>query len=219
MRYDPDVDVWKPLRPAEVAALLRACSARWWLSGGCGIDAWLGRATREHGDIDVSVLRADWTVLAAALPARLEPFAAVDGELSPLPGGPAPNAVHNIWIRGADTGRWVLQVNLEEGDDRVWRYRRDPTVSRAWSHVVGSVGDLPVGNPAVQLLWKAVAPVPKDAADLTAVLPALTLEDRAWLAGAVARAHPDSPWRALLDEAASDGAFGGPERDIRKLRG
>jgi hypothetical protein len=219
VRYDPDVDVWHPLRPVEAAALLRDCGARWWLSGGCGIDAWLGRATREHGDIDVSVLRADWPVLAAALPARLGPFAAVDGELSPLPGGPAPGAVHNIWIRDAGSGSWVLQVNLEEGDERVWRYRRDPSVSRAWSRAVESVGDLPVGNPAVQLLWKATAPAPEDAADLAAVLPALTSEDLAWLAGAVARAHPDSPWRALLDQAAGGGAHDGPERCIRGLPG
>jgi hypothetical protein len=146
MRYDPDVDVWDPLRPADVAALLRGCGARWWLSGGCGIDAWLGRATREHGDTDVSVLRTDWSALAAVLPARLEPFAASDGELFTMPGGPAPSAVHNIWIRDAGTGRWVLQVNLEEGDERAWRYRRDPSVSRAWERVFRSGGDLPVGN-------------------------------------------------------------------------
>lgn len=218
MRYDPDVDVWDPLRPAEVGALLRGCGALWWLSGGCGIDAWLGRATREHGDIDVSVLRADWPVLAAALPARLEPFAAVHGELTAMPGGPAPDVVHNIWIRDAGAGRWVLQVNLEEGDERVWRYRRDPSVSRAWSRAVESVGDLPVGNPAVQLLWKAAAPGPKDAADLAVVLPALTREDRDWLAGALARAHPYSPWRAPLEEGPGDRAHGGPERYIRGLR-
>ena len=59
MRYDPDVDVGDPLRPDEVAALLAGSAARWWLSGGCGIDAWLARRTRQHGDIDVSVVRGD----------------------------------------------------------------------------------------------------------------------------------------------------------------
>jgi hypothetical protein len=44
------------------------------------------------------------------------------------------------------------------------------------------------------LLWKAAHVLPKDDADLAATLPRLPSEEREWLAGAIALAHPASPW-------------------------
>jgi hypothetical protein len=37
--------------------------APWALCGGWAIDAWLGRQTREHGDVDVSVFLQDQRAL------------------------------------------------------------------------------------------------------------------------------------------------------------
>ena len=194
MRYDPAQHHWRPLTVGAVTSLLGGSSTRWWLSGGCGLDHWLGRATREHGDIDISVLRADWRRLVAELPAGLEPLAAMSGALLPLAACVDDPALHNLWVRSADTGAFVLQINIEEGDRELWRYRRCPEITRPWAQAVSEVGRVPTVNPAVQLLWKSVRPVGKDHQDRAAILPVLNSADRQWLTEAVQLAHPHSPW-------------------------
>jgi hypothetical protein len=42
-----------------VARLLDTFPGRWWVAGGWAIDAWIGRATREHEDLEISILRED----------------------------------------------------------------------------------------------------------------------------------------------------------------
>ncbi|WP_147918084.1 nucleotidyltransferase domain-containing protein [Ruania zhangjianzhongii] len=194
MRYDPARHHWRPLTVDAVIALLGSSSTRWWLSGGCGLDHWLGRTTREHGDIDVSVIREDWRRLVAELPTRLELLAAMSGALLPLAECADDPALHNIWVRSAETGEFVLQINIEDGDQHLWRYRRLPAITRAWAHAVESVRGVPTVNPAVQLLWKSARPVDKDDEDRAAILPVLTRTDRRWLTDAIERAHPQSPW-------------------------
>jgi hypothetical protein len=183
---------------SSVAALFGDLRARWWLSGGVALDLWLGHTTRPHGDIDVSVLRADWQALARALPPTLEAHAALGGEIFPLPGGPTFDSIRNIWVADTRLRRWVLQVNLEEGDQSHWRYRRHAAIHRRWPDAVIRRQGVPIVNPAVQLLWKARDPVAKDEADFAAVEPFLAADDRLWLAGAVAAAHPLSPWLGRL---------------------
>jgi hypothetical protein len=56
-----------------------------------------------------------------------------------------------------------MQINLEPvaGDD--WEFRRDARVRRPLREVMHDLAGLPCVNPAVQLLWKAKEPLPKDA--------------------------------------------------------
>ena len=190
MRDDAERHLWEPLSVAEAGALFSACPARWWLSGGWAVDHWSGRTTRRHGDIDVSTLRPDLPALLDRLPPHLRPFGALGGRLLPL--AECVDAVHNVWVR--DGCRWVLQINLEEGDGTGWRYRRDPRITLPWDRAVALVRRLPTGSPATQLLWKARYPRPRDEHDLDAALAALTADDRRWLRTAVATAHPESPW-------------------------
>lgn len=162
-----------------------------WLSGGVGLDTWLGRVTREHDDIDVSVTRDAWSVLREALGPGLSFFGAASGWLAELDDDVDDPPV-NTWCADA-SGHWCLQVNLEAGDDVAWRYRRDERVTRGWEAAVLDVAGAPVMAPEVQLLWKSRHPSRKDVADWTAVFPALGDEPRAWLRAAVRLAHPDSP--------------------------
>jgi hypothetical protein len=67
-------------------------------------------------------------------------------------------------------------------------------VHRPLDEVVRDAGGIPCVNPAVQLLWKAKAPRDIDELDYDAIVPLLPGEERAWLAGAIALAHPASPW-------------------------
>jgi hypothetical protein len=187
--YDPSADVWTPWTTERVAAAIDGTGA--WFSGGQGLDMWLGRVTRAHSDIDVSVTRNTWHTLTAALRTELTFFRAESGWLSELHDGIQEPPV-NTWCADS-TGRWCLQINLEAGDTAGWRYRRDERVTRPWDATILTVEGVPVMAPEVQLLWKSCRPSPKDEADWAAVLPALDDASRDWLRAAVRLAHPESP--------------------------
>ncbi|BFV56364.1 hypothetical protein KCMC57_up14680 [Kitasatospora sp. CMC57] len=92
---------WAPLQPHEVARLLAGADFPWWIAGGYAIELAVGGAYREHGDVDVLVLRRDqarvrrwfggWDFLA-------DPPGA--GTLRAWPTGIGlPGRVHDVWCR------------------------------------------------------------------------------------------------------------------------
>ncbi len=193
----PGLGDWDPFDVATVRRVMGGTDALWWLSGGCALDVFLRRVTRRHGDIDVSVRRSDWPLLRRYLADRLEVFIAREGVLYALPHRDAPldDAVRNLWAREPDGDTWRVQLNLEPCDGAEWVFRRDPRIRRPIVEVVWRRADgLPFVNPAVQLLWKARDPGPKDQVDLANVEPHLAAAERAWLVEAITLAHPDSPW-------------------------
>ena len=54
----PPLDAWEPWRPDEVAARLSGIAAPWCVVGGWAIDLFLGRETRPHGDLEISIPRS-----------------------------------------------------------------------------------------------------------------------------------------------------------------
>jgi hypothetical protein len=195
VRDDPPV-TWEPFDVATVQRLFAPVDARWWLSGGVAWEVFVGSMWREHGDIDVSVWRGDWPRVEPYLVDALDLHVAQRGVLTPLAERGVTDDVRNLWARERSGGPWRVQVNLEDGDGTRWRYRRDSRVERAWDDVIWHHGALPFVNPAVQLLWKARDVVGKDQLDFDAVAPRLPATERAWLAEAIALAHPESPWNA-----------------------
>jgi hypothetical protein len=170
----------------------------WWIAGGWAIDLFLGRKTRDHGDCDIAIRRSDQPALAEAL-AGWDIRVAADGALTPWTAGDwlEGGSRHQFWARPDSCGEWTLEVLLEEGDERRWRYRRDTGVTLAWHRFGRRTADgVPFVAPEVALLYKARRPdEPKNAADFEATLPKLDLEQKAWLASVLDRAHPDHPWR------------------------
>ena len=91
---------WDPMGPEGAAAELGSLTVCWWVAGGWAIDLILGHQSREHGDLDILVLRRDqslvreylgtWDVHAADPPGRLRPWPA---------GETLPPAVHDVWCR------------------------------------------------------------------------------------------------------------------------
>jgi hypothetical protein len=193
---------WEPLAPPAVADLLAPTTARWWLSGGVALDRWLGRAIRERPNTDVSTTSADLARLVADLPAPFRAWVPAgegedDGVVAwadaPRDGDPQPVRIHDD-----ERGAWVLQVNVEDGSDRAWMYRRDPRLQLPWDDAVRGVDGIPTGAPEVQLVWKALRPRPEDDFDRDAVLPALSAEARAWWERALLSVHPHSSWTIPL---------------------
>jgi|SRR3954451_4555570 hypothetical protein len=204
-----DLGVWEPFAVDTVLELMAGAEVTWWLSGGEALDVFVGRPTRAHGDIDISLRRADLPAFQCFLAGRLELLVARDGRLHDLPDGPTGDEVHGLWARTSEAGPWRLQVNLEPVEGHEWVYRRDPRVRLDIEHVIRHRDDgLPYVAPAVQLLWKAKDTRPCDEHDFATVVPLLDGAERAWLADAIARCHPESAWPARLARPRRSGASG-----------
>jgi hypothetical protein len=102
---------WEPAQPPETAAIFAAMSCPWWIAGGFAIELAIGRPVRDHGDIDVLVLRPDhlriqqvlrgWEWWAADPPGTLRPW---------LPREYLPAGIHDIWCRPGPAEPWRIQV-------------------------------------------------------------------------------------------------------------
>ncbi|MFF3442036.1 nucleotidyltransferase domain-containing protein [Streptosporangium sp. NPDC002721] len=190
---------WEPASPAEVVELFRGLGTPWWIGGGYAIELEVGHAYREHGDIDVGLLRRDqaaargllagWDCWAADPPGTLRPWP--QGEI--LPAG-----VHDIWVREDPEGPWRIQLMLDEADGDDWVYRRDSRIRRSLASFTVAEDGFSRIAPEIQLLYKAKGRRPKDERDFTEVLPRLDGARRAWLDEALATEHGTHPWRERL---------------------
>jgi hypothetical protein len=201
MRHDTPWGPWEPAHPAEAAALFSGCGAHWWIAGGYAIELAAGRPLREHGDLDILLVRRDqlaaqralagWDWQAADPPGTLRPWRL--GEVLPAD-------VHDIWCRPGPGEPWRIQVMLDEwsGDD--WVSRRDPRIRRPIASIGRVTPDgIPYLAPDVQLLYKAKGMRDKDETDFAAALPGLAKPEREWLAGALTIAYgPGHPWHSRL---------------------
>ena len=189
---------------ASVLALMAGTDVMWWLSGGEGLDVFVGRSTRAHADIDISLRRSDLAAFRACTSTRLALKIAHDRRLHELTDAPLDDGVNGLWARESAEGPWRLQVNLEPVDGGEWSYRRNPQIRLPIESVIRrrEPDGLPYVAPAVQLLWKAKDTRPQDEHDFETVAPLLTDDERRWLADAIARSHPESAWPARLSACA-----------------
>lgn len=185
---------WAPLSASAVAELFAGTGARWWVSGGVALDLWLGEPIRPRENIDVSTTARDLTELIDALPLHLKAWASIEDELVALADAPVDADVQPLRVYDSERGAWVLQINLEDGIDRAWLYRRDPRLQLPWDRAVIDRGGIPIGAPEMQLVWKALRPRPEDDVDKNAVLPTLSDEAVAFYETALLRIHPHSTW-------------------------
>jgi hypothetical protein len=196
--YDPKVHRWDTLTVPALVEVLAAVTVPWWLSGGWALDEFLGRTTRAHADIDVTVARQDWSAMYEQLRPVFDVFEADDGQLRPVNGALDSAKVSNMWARDLGGGPFRVQFNLEPIAGGTWTYARDPRVQRPLEDAAWWSGRAWCISPAYQLLWKAKAPAAKDEHDNSRVVPRLSGDDRAWLRQAVLTAHPASPWASRL---------------------
>lgn len=185
---------WAPLTPAQIADELAVAPARWWLSGGVALDHWLGRAIRVRPNADVSTTTHDLRGLVACLPEHLSAWVLVGDDIVPFRDAPDGEDLHPVDILDDVQRAWVLRVNVEDGTNDVWMYRRDPRLQLPWDRAVFDVDGIPTGAPEVQLVWKTLRPRPEDDVDKDAALPHLSPEARAWWERAILTTHPHSTW-------------------------
>ena len=166
---------------AQIAADMSSFPRWWALCGGWAVDAWLGRVTREHGDIDVTVFFDDeravfqhfagWNVVAhdGANPVDSEPWdgrilvrrSDVAAHLHARPPGEDNREALLRWVtppHKADPDDRNIEVvfNDLEGDD--WLLRDSPRVTiRPGDAVRTSPWGLPTVTPEVVAFFKAAA--------------------------------------------------------------
>lgn len=202
-----ELGAWSPLAVSAVERLLRDAGFRWWFTGGIALELHVSSSWRGHGDVDVGICRRDARQLYEHL-ATAELFVAAAGQLRRWRGEELAEQASekNIWVRSLDSGCWVLDIQVGDGDAESWIYRRDRKVRRPWQQaVLRTGGGVPYLAPELQLLFKSKTPRAKDDHDLRKVLPLLEPHRLRALLELLPAAHP---WR---DEVAAQARDSGAE--------
>jgi hypothetical protein len=174
-------------------------TAPWCVAGGWALDLFLGRVTRTHADLELAVLREDqaalqqhfagWT-LEKVVDGRRVAWAAAERLALP---------VHEIHANSSGGPCRAIELLLNERERDEWVYRRDARVRLPIDRwIVPARGGVPVLCPAIVLLFKSKAPLPKDEADFRCVRDVLGHKRRQWLRDAMRLCHPDHPWAESL---------------------
>lgn len=168
---------------------------QWLLCGGWAVDAWAGRQTRDHLDVDIAVFQEDLAVLFEHLAAwslvghdpnvpddTTEPW---NGRRLDLPAHIHSNSPE---MNGTELD---IQVNARAGGE--WICREDPRLATSLRDLPVPGCGLPTAPPEVVLYYKAGSSREHDAQDFRTLLPVLTGPQRAWLRAAIGPAHPWCP--------------------------
>lgn len=203
----------------RLAELMSSYPAPWSVCGGWAVDAWLGRISRDHGDVDLSAFDADHQQLVDHLAGwqLIAHNSVVDDGSTGLWDGrrlPVPSHIHAR--SPADAGPlpedgvchpamgWWLDIQIDEGDGHVWVVRREPRITlRLRDAIRQSPWGVPATTPEALLFFKAALPRRRDWRDFVALLPRLDAQQIAWLRDALALAYPEHPWIDALSWAAS----------------
>jgi hypothetical protein len=201
-----DLGDWSPLPLIEATSILGLSDPSWWwIAGGYAIELFVGRSFRDHGDLDVLVMRRDQLRIQAAMDGWDLHVVDPPGELRPWePGEWLDPPVHDIWGRRAPNGPWQIQFMLDEATNDDWHSRRSVPVTRPLRSLGYITADgWPVLSPEVQLFYKATGAEvrAKDQQDFLAAHPLLDRDARRWLGHALALTAPHHPWREALSSA------------------
>jgi hypothetical protein len=179
--------------------LMSGFPGRWCVAGGWALDAFLGRVTRPHDDVELAIFREDQTLLHRHFP-RLVFQKVVQGQLMDWPPDEQLSLpIHEIHARSVEEPSFSLEFLLNERIDDDWVFRRDHRIRLPLDRaIILTKTGLPILCPAIVLLFKAKNPQPKDEADFRSVHREISLMDRQWLCSAMQANHPGHPWLTQL---------------------
>ncbi|WLR42351.1 hypothetical protein LC087_16830 [Bacillus carboniphilus] len=168
----------------------------WCVAGGWAIDLFIGRETREHGDIEIVIFRKDQLELKIHLKGWCFQKV-VEGELQPWGDEVLYLPIHEI--HGVNTNGESLEVLLNETKGDEWRYRRNLNISYPLTSVIQfTKTGVPFLCPEVVLLYKMKNTRKKDHWDFMEVEEYLDDEKKSWLKQAIRSCDLDHKWLPLL---------------------
>ncbi len=172
--FDPAVG------PDDAARWFAGWPGPWAVAGGWAIELFVGRRIRFHHDLEVVVARRDVRRLHDQLPGWELFFPSPAAFVPWRRGDVFPAAENQLWCRPSSDAMWSLEVLVEEIDDGVYRYRRDPSITLPLAEAIQRTDDgVPYVAPHLQLLYKRKAMRPRDEEDFAAALPSLSDSQRA----------------------------------------
>jgi hypothetical protein len=227
-----------PLSPETVPAvpeavgyvrdLLHGFDRPWFLCGGWAVDAWLGRQTRDHWDVDIAVFHHDqhaifehfrgWALVAHAPDVADDTTEPWNGRQLDLPAHvhvprlTSPLATSSSTSSSATHTAFEFEFLLVERSGHDWILNRDPYITvPLQSCTRQSSWQLPAETAEVVLFYKAGGDLtraevaardevvrPQDEQDFDALLPILTGAQRSWLRESLGRVRPHHPWLTHL---------------------
>lgn len=195
----PDQEAWDAWEPEELARRLCDIHLPWCVVGGWALDLWHGAQTREHDDLEFTILRQDFSRFRRAF-SDLEFYTAHAGVVEKLPENQdAPPDVMQFWGFDRAAESWRVDMMIEPGTPEWWAYKRDPSFKRPRAEMVMRTADgIPYLNPSAVLLFKARDRRFKDQQDFDRALPKLPVSERAWLKGCLDALHPGNEWARAL---------------------
>lgn len=190
-----DHDAWSSWHPTELVCRLSGISRPWCIVGGWALDLWHGYQTRDHDDLEFTVLRDDLSTFRQGLKG-MEFYTAGNGIVEYLAATEEPPAaISQIWCQDIKERCWRVDMMIELGPVETWVYKRDPTIARPRAEMVDTTSDgLPYLKPAAILLFKAKHRRVKDEIDFENALPKLAASERIWLKTCLETTHPGHEW-------------------------
>jgi hypothetical protein len=203
-----------PEAVAYVRDLLVGFDAPWFLCGGWAADAWLGRQTRDHGDVDITLFHHDqhaifehfsgWALVAHDPDVPDDTTEPWNGRHLDLPahihvptlGSPLASSsavTHSafefeLMLNAVSGGRCVLDADLNVTVPLERCLQPSP-----WG--------LPTAAAEVVVFFKAGGDLmrDRDEQDFLALLPTLSEAQRSWLRVSLGKLRSDHPWLPHLD--------------------
>jgi hypothetical protein len=99
---------WDPWRPADIARLLAGVTVPWYVAGGWAIDLFIGRQTREHGDLEIAIPASAFAPIRGVL-ADYEFDVVGSGQRWPLDSPAFAATASLLGENAAGWLRWALQ--------------------------------------------------------------------------------------------------------------
>jgi hypothetical protein len=181
---------------------------QWALCGGWAVDAWFGRETRKHLDVDVAVFHDDqfavynhmagWELIGHDDEVAEDSKESWHGRQLVLPA--------HIHAHAHDG--FELEFHLNERIDGAWVFSREPPVFMPLAECVRpSRWGVPAVVPEVILFYKALPPGwrgsrpelrPHDHSDFSLLLRLLNKAQRGWVAHAISSIDARHPWLPQL---------------------
>lgn len=214
-----------PEAVAYVRDLLIGFGTPWFLCGGWAADAWLGRQTRDHGDVDIAVFHRDhhaifehfagWALVAYDPNVPDDTAEPWNGRHLDLPAHVhVPTRESPLVTSTALTHTaFEFEFLLNDGSDGHCVLSRDLDVVVPLERCMRpSSWGLPTAAAEVVLFFKAGGGLTvtemrtantlfrhRDEQDFFALLPTLSEAQRSWLRESIGKIRPEHPWLVHLD--------------------